>query len=167
MSCPFRLRLRGLSSVAHAALLNFAEGRSRSELLYRQRRAALVREAYIVATHSHCQLPRSLFFDFSSDIDKAEIGELAWPKLVRRLSPIVAGILVPVIAMISRRRIGAGCMLSARKRPSRVQQDTDRFARPNRVQSRPSNNSSVMLRPPKISTCSLSTGMISSRSVPR
>ncbi|SDL40608.1 hypothetical protein SAMN05428953_1361, partial [Mesorhizobium muleiense] len=46
---------RGRSSVAHAALLNFAEGRSRSELLRRQRRAALVGEAYIVGAHPKCQ----------------------------------------------------------------------------------------------------------------
>ena len=42
-------------SVAHAALLNFAEGRFRSELLRRQRRAALVGEAYIVGAPSNCQ----------------------------------------------------------------------------------------------------------------
>lgn len=46
---------RGRSSVAHAALLNFAEGRSRSELLRRQRRAALVGEAYIVGARPKCQ----------------------------------------------------------------------------------------------------------------
>ena len=42
-------------SVAHAALQDFLQGRSRSKLLRRQRRAALVGEAYIVATHPNCQ----------------------------------------------------------------------------------------------------------------
>ena len=52
---PFCFWLRGRSSVAHAALLNFSEGRFRSELLRRQRRAALVGEAYIVGAPPNCQ----------------------------------------------------------------------------------------------------------------
>ncbi|SDL19025.1 hypothetical protein SAMN05428953_1291, partial [Mesorhizobium muleiense] len=55
---------RGRSSVAHAALLNFAEGRSRSELLRRQRRAALVGEAYIVGAHPKCQQRFRSFLNF-------------------------------------------------------------------------------------------------------
>ena len=53
---PIRFWLLARSSVAHAALLNFSEGRFRSELLRRQRRAALVGEAYIVGGPSKCQL---------------------------------------------------------------------------------------------------------------
>ncbi len=61
---PLRFWLRGRSSVAHAALLNFAEGSFRSELLRRQRRAALVCEAYIVGGPSECQQPNSSFLNF-------------------------------------------------------------------------------------------------------
>ncbi len=61
---PLRFWLRGRSSVAHAALLNFAEGSFRSELLRRQRRAALVCEAYIVGGPSGCQQPNSSFLNF-------------------------------------------------------------------------------------------------------
>ena len=61
---PLRFWLRGLSSVAHAALLNFAEGRFRSELLRRQRRAALVVEAYIVGGRPKCQQRFRTFLNF-------------------------------------------------------------------------------------------------------
>jgi hypothetical protein len=61
---PLRFWLRGLLSVAHAALLNFAEGRFRSELLRRQRRAALVVEAYIVGGRSKCQQRFRTFLNF-------------------------------------------------------------------------------------------------------
>ena len=61
---PLRFWLRGRSSVAHAALLNFAEGRFRSELLRRQRRAALVGEAYIVGGRSKCQHRFRTFLNF-------------------------------------------------------------------------------------------------------
>jgi hypothetical protein len=61
---PLRFWLRGLSSVAHAALLNFAEGRFRSELLRRQRRAALVGEAYIVGGRPKCQQRFRSFLNF-------------------------------------------------------------------------------------------------------
>ena len=61
---PFRFWLRGRPSVAYAALLNFAEGSLRSKLLRRQRRTALVREAYIVATNQNCQHRSQMFFRF-------------------------------------------------------------------------------------------------------
>jgi len=61
---PLRLWLRGRPSVAYAALLNFAEGSLRSKLLRRQRRTALVREAYIVATNENCQHTSPKFFRF-------------------------------------------------------------------------------------------------------
>jgi hypothetical protein len=61
---PLRFWLRGRSSVAHAALLNFAEGSFRSELLRRQRRAALVVEAYIVGTPPKCQQRFWRFLNF-------------------------------------------------------------------------------------------------------
>ena len=77
MSWPVLLLASGLSSVAHAALLNFAEGRPRSKLLRRQRRAALVGEAYIVATHPNCQQPRSLFFRFLVEIS-GDAKMLSW-----------------------------------------------------------------------------------------
>ena len=61
---PLRFWLRGRPSVAYAALLNFAEGRPRSKLLRRQRRTALVREAYIVATNQNCQHTIRKFLNF-------------------------------------------------------------------------------------------------------
>ena len=61
---PLRFWLRGRPSVAHAALLNFAEGRSRSELLYRQRRTALVRGAYIVGACAARQHRFRTFLNF-------------------------------------------------------------------------------------------------------
>ena len=61
---PLRLWLRGRPSVAYAALLNFAEGSLRSKLLRRQRRTALVREAYIVATSANCQHTNPKFLNF-------------------------------------------------------------------------------------------------------
>ena len=65
---PFRFWLRGRPSVAYAALLNFAEGSLRSKLLRRQRRTALVREAYIVATPTNCQHHIQMFFRFLGEI---------------------------------------------------------------------------------------------------
>ena len=61
---PFRFWLRGRPSVAYAALLNSHKGLFRSKLLRRQRRTALVREAYIVATQSNCQQPSLMFLNF-------------------------------------------------------------------------------------------------------
>ena len=61
---PLRFWLRGRPSVAYAAHLNFAKGRLRSKLLRRQRRAALVREAYIVATNDNCQHTSIMFLKF-------------------------------------------------------------------------------------------------------
>ena len=61
---PLRLWLRGRPSVAYSALLNSHKGLFRSKLLRRQRRTALVREAYIVATHSNCQHRSLMFLNF-------------------------------------------------------------------------------------------------------
>jgi len=61
---PLRFWLRGRPSVAYAALLNSHKGLFRSKLLRRQRRTALVREAYIVATHSNCQHRSLMFLNF-------------------------------------------------------------------------------------------------------
>ena len=61
---PLRFWLRGRSSVAHAALLNYSEGSLRSELLRRQRRAALVGEAYIVGGPPKCQHRFRTFLNF-------------------------------------------------------------------------------------------------------
>ena len=61
---PLRLWLRGRPSVAYAALLNSHKGLFRSKLLRRQRRTALVREAYIVATNQNCQLQSVMFLNF-------------------------------------------------------------------------------------------------------
>ncbi|WP_208604722.1 hypothetical protein, partial [Mesorhizobium qingshengii] len=64
-------------------------GRLRSKLLRRQRRAALVGEAYIVATNKNCQQRRSLFFRFLVEIPTSS-------KMVSWLGPIVSGVLLPV-----------------------------------------------------------------------
>ena len=61
---PLRFWLRGRQSVAHAALLEFDKGRLRSELLGRQRRAALVGEAYIVGASPKCQHRFRCFLNF-------------------------------------------------------------------------------------------------------
>ncbi|WP_210164630.1 hypothetical protein, partial [Mesorhizobium sp. LSHC414A00] len=65
---PFHLWLRGRPSVAYAALLNSHKGFLRSKLLRRQRRTALVREAYIVATNQNCQQSSTMFFRFLVEI---------------------------------------------------------------------------------------------------
>ena len=62
---PLRFWLRGRSSVAHAALLNFAKGRLRSKLLRRQRRAALVGEAYIVGHQQELSTAKIALFSIS------------------------------------------------------------------------------------------------------
>ena len=85
---PFRFWLRGRPSVAYAALLNCAEGRLRSILLRRQRRTALVGEAYIVATNNNCQHRSAMFFRFLVEMSTR-------PKLVSWLGRIVSG--VPLI----------------------------------------------------------------------
>jgi hypothetical protein len=61
---PLRFWLRGRPSVAYAALLNSHKGVSRSKLLRRLRRTALVREAYIVATNPNCQHRSRMFLNF-------------------------------------------------------------------------------------------------------
>jgi len=61
---PLRFWLRGRSSVAYAALFLISPRAFRSELLRRQRRAALVVEAYIVGRPSKCQQPNSSFLNF-------------------------------------------------------------------------------------------------------
>ena len=61
---PLRFWLRGRPSVAYAALLNSHKGLFRSKLLRRQRRTALVREAYIVATNQNCQQHEAMFLNF-------------------------------------------------------------------------------------------------------
>ena len=71
---PLRFWLRGRSSVAHAALLNFSEGRFRSELLRRQRRAALVGEAYIVGDPSNCQQRFRTFLNFLRQLSRGPFG---------------------------------------------------------------------------------------------
>ena len=89
---PFRFWLRGRPSVAYAALLNLTTGRLRSKLLRRQRRAALVGEAYIVATFNNCQQPRSPFFRFLVEISPR-------PEFVSWLAPIVTGFPVQLIPL--------------------------------------------------------------------
>ena len=64
VSWPVTPWLRGRPSVAYAALLNSHKGFLRSKLLRRQRRTALVREAYIVATNQNCQQPADMFLNF-------------------------------------------------------------------------------------------------------
>jgi hypothetical protein len=67
---PFRFWLRARQSVAHAALLDFIEGSVRSELLGRQRRAALVGEAYIVGGRFECQHAIRTFLNFLRRSDR-------------------------------------------------------------------------------------------------
>ena len=64
VSWAYPLVASARSSVAHAALLIFFEGSFRSELLRRQRRAALVGEAYIVRAPSNCQRRNRTFLNF-------------------------------------------------------------------------------------------------------
>ncbi|WP_210164150.1 hypothetical protein, partial [Mesorhizobium sp. LNJC380A00] len=59
-SGPSECRLRGS--------LEFSQGLLRSKLLRRQRRTALVREAYIVATNQNCQQSSTMFFRFLVEI---------------------------------------------------------------------------------------------------
>lgn len=96
---PFRFWLRGRPSVAYAALLNFAKGRLRSKLLRRQRRAALVREAYIVATLDNCQLQSAMFLNFLRQKFRTDLLIADCPKGTRttrvgrpRWSPIAAAL---------------------------------------------------------------------------
>src|SRR5438445_8786866 len=96
---PFRFWLRGRPSVAYAALLNFAEGSLRSKLLRRQRRTALVREAYIVATNQNCQHTIQKFLNFLRQKFRARFVDSRLPQGNRgqhgrrpRRSPIAAAL---------------------------------------------------------------------------
>ena len=60
-SGPSAFRLRARSSVAHAALYDFS---NKAEPQRRQRRAALVGEAYIGRTAAECQRPIPTFLNF-------------------------------------------------------------------------------------------------------
>ncbi len=60
-SGPSAFRLRARSSVAHAALYDFS---NKAEPQRRQRRAALVGEAYIGRTAAKCQRPIPTFLNF-------------------------------------------------------------------------------------------------------
>ncbi|WP_217578922.1 hypothetical protein, partial [Mesorhizobium sp. GbtcB19] len=80
------------------------KGTLRSELLRRQRRTALVRGAYIVATRSSCQQPTSLFFRFLVEIS-------ATTKMVSWLGSIPADISLPAISAIAAKAVPpSGCV---------------------------------------------------------
>ena len=67
-SWPVTLVASGPSECRLRGSLEFHKGLFRSKLLRRQRRTALVREAYIVATHSNCQHRSMMFFRFLVEI---------------------------------------------------------------------------------------------------
>ena len=97
---PLRFWLRGRQSVAHAALLEFDKGRLRSELLGRQRRAALVGEAYIVGASPKCQHRFRCFLNFLRHVREGAVQ----PGYVGSEAPF------PVIA---HRRWGSGAVKSS------------------------------------------------------
>ncbi|MER8650535.1 hypothetical protein [Mesorhizobium sp. M0586] len=72
--------------------MNSHKGFLRSKLLRRQRRTALVREAYIVATNQNCQQSSTMFFElFTTEVlatADCPKGTLALPKR----SPIAAAL---------------------------------------------------------------------------
>ena len=64
MSWPGTLLASGPSECRLRGSLEFHKGLFRSKLLRRLRRTALVREAYIVATHPNCQHHSTMFLNF-------------------------------------------------------------------------------------------------------
>ena len=117
---PVRFWLRARSSVAHAALLiSFHKG----ELSCRQRRAALVGEAYIVGGPSNCQHRFRTFLNFLRRPDSQPFGR--WRQRCRKVSAVallsaratMAALLPPQLRPENQRAPPSGAALPERIGP--------------------------------------------------